>query len=278
MRVAVLLDLDEVVFLEPSFDRLVDNVYTSTLECLRASEGHLLINENEDPIAVALKDEKGWKACSFALRKPTETLFDKLEQVNVEIYQQRQQEWDAAIREYYALQLMRDAPPAIDDFSAERAGKLRELTRETWRGERKGSCLDACCGSGIGSLVLRSIGMSPLAFDNDPALLSRGLAAGRLLPEETMWIDASKATHYMKPVDHGLLLMAGEINPFNSLLWTGVVKQVLDLTSRAIITTGTEKEAKLLEEWAVEEDREVNRFENDRDPFYDHWVCDVRRK
>ena len=278
MRAAVLLDLDDVAFLEPSFDRLPDDTYTSMLMFVKASEGHLLINENEDPIAVALRDETGWKACSFTLRKPNEALFDKLEQIDIEIYQEKQQEWEAAVREYYSLQLMRKTPPSVDDFSADRAAKLKELIREIWRGERKGYCLDGCCGSGMGSAVLREIGMSPLAFDNDPSLLSLGLTAGRLLPEETMWIDASKATHYMKTVDHGLLLMAGEINPFNSPLWRGVVEQVLGLTRRTIITTGTEKEAKLLEEWAVEEDRKVKRFENDRDPFYDHWVCDMRRK
>jgi hypothetical protein len=278
MRAAVLLDLDEVMFLEPSFDRLLDGVYTSMLTCLRSSEGHLLINENEDPIAVAMKDEEGWKACSFTLRKPTEALFDKLEQIDIEIYQEKKSEWEAAVREYYSLQVMSKVPPSVEDFSVERANSLRELLREIWRGERRGPCLDACCGSGIGSAVLRRIGMSPLAFDNDPSLLSRGLAARRLLPEETMWIDASKATNYMRSVGHGLLLMAGEINPFNSLLWRGVVEQILDLTDRTIITTGTEKEAKLLEEWTLKDGRAVRRFENNRDPFYDHWVCDIKRK
>ncbi len=278
MRAAVLLDLDDLVFLEPTFDRLPDDVYTLKLINIRAMKGHVLINEKEDILAVALEDEGVWKACDFVFRNPTEDLLDKLEQIDIEIYQEKQAEWEAAVREYYSLQLMRTTPPSVEDFSADRAKKLRELTRELWRGERKGPCLDACCGSGIGSLVLRSIGMSPLAFDNDAALLSRGLVAQRLLPEETMWIDATKAKNYLKPVGHGLLLMAGEISNFNSLAWKEIVGQVLDLTRRTIITTGTEKEARMLEGWCLEKARKVGLFENTRDPFYDRWVCDVRER
>lgn len=278
MMAAVLLDLDEVEFLEPSFDRLLDETYTSMFACMRASEGHLLINEREEPIAAALKDEKGWKACSFTMRRPTDTLFDRLEQIDIEIYQEKQSEWEAAVREYYSLKVMMKVSPSIEDFSKDRKEKLRELVRETWRGEKRGPCLDACCGSGMGSAVLRTIGMVPLAFDNDPSLLSRGLATGRLLPEQTMWIDAGRADQYLKHVGHGLLLMAGEITQFNSPMWKGITFQTLDLTERTIITTGTEREARLLEGWCLEKGREVRRFENCRDPFYDHWVCDVTKK
>lgn len=51
--------------------------------------------------------------------------------------------------------------------------------------------------------------------------------------------------------------MAGEINAFNSVLWKRVVEQVLDLTNWTIITTETEKEAKLLEGWCLKERYEV---------------------
>ena len=278
MMAAILLDLDDVEFLEPSFDRLLDETYTSMLACMRASEGHLLINESEEPIAAALKDEKGWKACSFTMRRPTDTLFDRLEQIDTEIYQEKQSEWEAAVREYFSLKMMMKVSPSVEDFSTDRKEKLRELVRETWRGEKTGPCLDACCGSGMGSAVLRNIGMLPLAFDNDPSLLSRGLTAGRLLPEQTMWIDAGRASQYLKPVGHGVLLMAGEITRFNSPIWKSITFQTLDLTTRTIITTGTEREARLLEGWCLENGREVRMFENCRDPFYDRWVCDVRKK
>jgi len=278
MMAAILLDLDDVEFLEPSFDRLLDETYTSMLACVRASEGHLLINEREEPIAAALKDEKGWKACSFTMRRPTDTLFDRLEQIDNEIYQEKQSEWEAAVREYFSLKMMMKVSPSVEDFSTDRKEKLRELVRETWRGEKTGPCLDACCGSGMGSAVLRNIGMLPLAFDNDPSLLSRGLTAGRLLPEQTMWIDAGRASQYLKPVGHGVLLMAGEITRFNSPIWKSITFQTLDLTTRTIITTGTEREARLLEGWCLENGREVRMFENYRDPFYDRWVCDVRKK
>lgn len=137
MMAAILLDLDEVEFLEPSFDRLLDGTYTSMLACTRASEGHLLINEREEPIAAALKDEKGWKACSFTMRRPIDTLFDRLEQIDTEIYQEKQSEWEAAVREYFSLKMMKKVSPSVEDFSTDRKEKLRELVRETWRGEKK---------------------------------------------------------------------------------------------------------------------------------------------
>jgi hypothetical protein len=57
-----------------------------------------------------------------------------------------------------------------------------------------------------------------------------------------------------------------------------VTVELIALTNKTIITVGTEKEANIVEEWVKSRDRAVRVFENKRDPIYDHWVLDIRRK
>ncbi|MBC7108229.1 MAG: hypothetical protein H5T41_05510 [Methanomassiliicoccales archaeon] len=275
MRAALLFDLDEVKFIEPSFDKLIDEQFTNDLINIRSSRGRLLINESEWPIAVALETDSGWVAGTFTYRNISEELLDKLEQIDIEIYQEKQTEWEAAVREYYSLELIRKVPPALDDFSPHRAENLLHILREKWGNVRDKICLDAACGTGVGSVVARTMGMSVISFDNDPSLLSCGLRAGRLLPEETMCIDATFASRYIKEVEYGLILMAGEITPFNSILWKRIVNEILSLTENTILTTGTEKEAFMISQWSKERGREVEVFENERSDFYDRWVCET---
>jgi SAM-dependent methyltransferase len=96
---------------------------------------------------------------------------------------------------------------------------IRDLIHEVW-GDRAGTlCLDCCCGSGVGTAALRAGGMRALAYDNDPALLALGLSKGRLVPEDTMCIDAREAARYIAPVPLGVAFMAGEIYSYNTGLW-----------------------------------------------------------
>ena len=119
--------------------------------------------------------------------------------------------------------------------------------------------------------------MIPLSYDNDPGLISLGLRSGRLLPEETVCIDGMKVSRLLKPAHFGVLLMAGEIGPHNQLIWRILVNEVLELTENTVLTVGTEKEARLLEQWARAKGRRSEVFENTREAFYDNWVCDARR-
>ncbi|MDH7509251.1 MAG: hypothetical protein QHH00_07635 [Methanomassiliicoccales archaeon] len=273
MRAALLLDLDEVKFIEPSFDRLIEPQFTNDLVNLPSTRGRLVINENEWPIAVALETDDGWVAGSFTYRNVSEELLDKLEQIDIEIYQERQSEWESAVREYYSLMLMRNTAPALDDFSQNRVENLLQIIKEEWVDVRGNVCLDAACGTGIGSMVARTMGMAVISFDNDPSLLSCGLRAGRLLPEETMCIDASLASRFVRSAGYGLILMAGEITPFNSLLWKRIVNEILSLTEHTIITTGTEREASLIRQWSEEKGRKAELFQNEMSDFYDQWIC-----
>jgi hypothetical protein len=277
MRAAILLDLDQVEFMEPSFERLADDSYTHLLLAAPAKEAKLLISSDEYPLAVALNDGKAWRCASFLLRRPVAGIFEKLEQLDAEVLQEERGEWEAAVMEYYSLRIANEVAPAIEDFTPTRVLAISALLRDRW-GEVEGEvCVDACCGSGAGSVALRDLGMIPLSFDNDVSLLSLGLRAGRLLPEETVCVDGTRASKFIKHSHYGIMLMAGEIRPHNSVVWKRIVEEVMEVSDRLLVTMGTEREARLVEAWARERNRKVEVLENKREAFYDNWVCDVRR-
>ena len=146
------------------------------------------------------------------------------------------------------------------------------------RGNVEGeTCIGACCGSGAGTGALRQIGVIPLSFDNDPSLLSLGLRTGRLAPEDTVCLDGTKASGYLPHTQLGMVLMAGEISQFNQIFWRKIIEEMIELTEKTLVSTGTENEARMVESWARHKGRKVAVIENKRDAFYDNWVCDIRR-
>lgn len=272
---ASLLGLEEIRFIEPYFSSLPDDYFTEVLLDIPADQGRLLVDEASDPIALALCSEGTWIAGSFHLRNPNAALIERFEETTGDIYQDERAIWAAAVREYYSRQLASTVTPALDDLNPDRAGLVGSLLEQVW-GDRKGTlCLDCCCGSGVGSLVLREQGFSLLSYDIDDGLLSRGLHEGRLLPEETMCIDATCAEAYIGHAPLGLGLMFGEINAFNRELWEEITLSLLDVTDEALITVGKQEEAALIASWAADADRRCRTFENERDPIYDRWVCVV---
>lgn len=277
MRAAVILDLDDVKFIEPNYERLADNSYTAKLISTKAEEARMLISEDEWPLAVALKTATGWIAGSFILRKPTEAVIEKVESLEGDVLQDERSEWEAAVREYYSLALLATVQPAMEDFNPGRMKSVADLIEERWGQIEGEACLDACCGSGAGSAALRSLGMIPMAYDNDPSLLSLGMHAGRLLPENAVCIDGLKAGKLLRPAHFGLMLMAGEVHPHDQIIWRLLVEELLSLTESTLITTGTEREARLIADWAKAKGRKVETSENKREAFYDNWVCDIKK-
>lgn len=277
MRAKVLLDLDDVEFLEPNFERLTDDHYTNILLTMPAKEAKLLISQDEYPLAVALNGGKGWKCANFLLRRPVPDIFDKLEDLDAEVLQEERGDWEAAVREYYSLKIAKEVTPSLEDFTPSRARNVSDLLQERWGDVGGEVCIDACCGSGAGSVALRDMGMLPLSFDIDPALLSLGMRAGRLLPEETVCIDGTRASSYIMHSHFALMLMAGEIGPHSEPFWKRITSEVLEVADQVIATVGTIREAQTIESWAKERKRKVEVLENKRDKFYDNWVCDIRR-
>jgi hypothetical protein len=273
MKAAEILGVDEVVFVEPQFSVLPDPRYNDTLTLAGGDEGLLLLDEQEEPLALAFKNEDCWITGSFLFRNPTALLIEKFESVNGEIYQEDRAVWAAAAREYFSLALREEVTPSIEDLNPKRTGILTDLIRRTWGTGSGETCIDACCGSGVGSLVLRDLGYTPLSFDNDPALLSLGLSTGRLLPEETMWIDAMKVSQFTAAVPRGIGIMMGEINSFSQEMWQQIVSELFAVTEDTLITVGTEPEARIIGDWGEGLGRTVEISENPADPIYDIWVC-----
>ncbi|MCU0632967.1 MAG: hypothetical protein MUC66_08350 [Methanolinea sp.] len=271
--VSRVLELPEVRCIEPAFADLPDDTFTAWMEEIPADQGRLLVDEDSDPLAVAFHTDQGWLAGSFHLREPTLALIEHFEEMNGDIFQEDRVVWEEAVREYYSILLRETVTPALEDLNPARIGLVSDLLNECW-GDRSGfSCLDCCCGSGLGSLVLRQRGARPLSYDNDPGLLSLGLSRERLLPGETMFIDGTLASRYCNGAETGLGLMFGEINAFNEQVWEMLTAELLALTKNSLVTVGTEREADLIRAWAEARRNHVEVWENTRDPIYDRWVC-----
>ena len=277
LRAARILDLHEVRMIEPSLSALTDPVYSAMICEDPAAEGRLLIDEQEQPLAAAFRRDDGWTCTTFLYRPVSVDVLELFEETGGDLYQEGREAWAAAAREYYAEEMLAMVTPAAVDLTDTRTAQLESLLTEIWQPGQEVTCLDCCCGSGIGSAVLRDMGMHPLAYDNDLHLLALGLAAGRLVPAETLCIDGTEASIFLSPAERGVGSMLGAIYPFTADLWHQIVDELLFLTSETVITVGTEPEQQLVRQWCEEQGRTVEVFENERDPIYDRFVCVARQ-
>jgi len=273
MKADEILGVGAVRFIEPSFADLPDSHFTTMLASFPGDQARLLIDEQEDPLAVAFHNEGVWNVGTFLCRKPSAAAIERFEEVNGEIYQEERAIWAAAVREYYSREIADQVTPALDDLNKDRPAIIEDLIMKTWGRGAGETCLDFCCGSGVGSQVLRKLGYSVLSCDNDPSLISLGLSTQRLMPEETICINATIASQYIDPVPRGIGIMMGEINAFSQELWQQLVSELFSLAQETLITVGTEPEAELIRRWGEAQERTVDIQENAKDPIYDRWVC-----
>jgi hypothetical protein len=273
MKANDILGLKEFRFIEPTFNVLPDESFTAMLLSEEATGARLVLDEEEWPVALAVRHDGSWKATSFILRPPVVEVVERFEELGGDIARTTQEQWMRAVREYYSIDLMKNNSPGMEDYSKERAANVKALLEEVWGGRTGDTCLDCGCGSGMGAAMLREAGLNSLAYDNDPTLLSLGLNKSRLRPEETMWIDATLARHYVRPCELGLVLMAGSITDFSAPVWKLILREMFELTEETLITVGTVEESEMVKLWSLGEGKKVKIFENDRDPFYDRWAC-----
>ncbi|MBT8507534.1 hypothetical protein AZH53_03740 [Methanomicrobiaceae archaeon CYW5] len=274
MLIENIFGTEDIGCIEPTFANLTEDYYTAELLELEAEEGRLLINENDHPIAFAVRAKGAWTAASFVCRPCSPAVFDRMEELGGDVYQEPQQEYMRALMEYYNVRLCGHVRPAPEDNRPGRQEMIVSLLREVWNDDMDGrSCIDCCCGSGVVSAALRDCGAYPVAYDNDPELIALGLVTGRLLPEQTMHIDATVAGEYIGPAELGAGLMLGDITSFNSEMWQQIVWELLYLSKRTLMSTATEPEIRLIGEWCEEMGRPCEIFAHDADPIYDAWVC-----
>jgi hypothetical protein len=273
MNIPEILGVDAVRFVEPEFAAQADSLFNDVLAAAGGDEGRLLVDGDGEPIALAFHGPGGWLAASFLFRNPTVGLIEQFESMNGEIFEEDRPVFSAAVREYYSNLLLKEVPPSIEDLNPVRRGILTRLIEEHWGRGTGETCIDSCCGSGVGSLVLRDLGYAPLSYDNDASLLTRGFITGRLLPAETMCLDAMAASRYIGPAPRGIGIMMGEINDFTREMWEQIVAELFLVSQKTLITVGTEKEARLIQQWGNAMERTVEVTENPADPIYDLWVC-----
>lgn len=273
---ARILDLEEVRMIEPALSVLTDPVFSAMICEDPVAEGRLLIDEQDQPLAAAFCGDDGWTCTTFLYRPVSVEVLELFEETGGDLYQENREAWAEAIREYYAEEMLAMVTPSGADLTNTRTLQLGSLLSEIWQSGQGVTCLDCCCGSGIGSVVLREMGMRPLAYDNDPHLLALGLASGRLVPAETLCIDGTEASIYLSPAERGVGSMLGAVYPFTADLWHQIVDELLFLTSETVITVSTEPEQQLVRQWCQEQGRTVEIFENERDPIYDRFVCIAR--
>lgn len=279
ISLADILGVGSVELVEPSFADLPDVRFTSLLLEIDGDQGRFLIDEESEPLAVAVHiGDEHWVAGCYHLRKANASVIAFFEELGGDIYQENRSVWEAAVRYYYSLQIAGHITPSLDDLNPARKEMVQSLLTEMWGPGNGTACLDFCCGSGLGSVVLRDLGYSVLACDIDLGLLSLGFSTGRLLPQETMCIDATRASTYISPVPAGLGLMFGEIHSFNSDIWEQITRELVTLTDYSLITVGKKEEAELIVSWVEPCGCMVEVSENTRDPIYDRWVCRISRE
>ena len=278
MRFAEFFEADEVRLVEPLFSDLCYKEMDELLLQVPAKRSRILIDENEEILSVGLEREDGIiQASCFHLRTPSDTLLTRLEDLEGDIYQVAWYDFEDTVRKYYSDHLISTSAVAPDDLNPERLAITRDLINSFVGNKHDLRCLDCCCGTGIGTYLMREIGLSPLSYDNDDALLTRGFVEGRLIPERTMWIDGRLIQAYLtEPVDCAFGFMFGELQLFNHDIWSEIISGICAVSERVLITVGTEPEAEIIKGWMKSGGYEPEIWENDRDPIYDRWICSIR--
>lgn len=275
MKAAEILEIDSCRLIEPSLEYHLYPEYMEILLDMNADEARFLVDENNEPIALALLSEDLWTVGSSIFNDPpVSAMINKFESVGGDIYQENRSHWRGALFEYYSIMLQEETVPALEDITEDRIANTMDLIDEAFGKGSGQDALDFCCGSGVGSEAMRRLGYNPFSCDNDASLLVQGLSQGRLDADRTLWIDARMTGRFVgESLDTGVCLMAGQIYPYTSQLWKEIITSFLEITGRAMVTVGTEEEAILVREWCAEAGKKTELFENDRDPVYDHWCC-----
>ena len=259
--------------IEESFADLLENAALETFLRSEASGSVLITDMQDTPLALALNTPDGWHIGSALLNGQGGQLKEKHADAGGRTCRITRDLWIQTLKAYYSRRIISTTPPVTEMKQEGRAGLLADLLRDVLGGHAGSSCLDCCCGPGIGSEVIRSLGLKPVSYDNMPSVLALGFLRGRLREDETCCIDATIASRYLEPVEFGLGLMLGDINATNAGIWERIVQDLLALSRTTVITVVTEREALRVDHWCRDAGRKSEVLENPRHPFLDRWVC-----
>ena len=106
--------------------------------------------------------------------------------------------------------------------------------------------LEICCGNGMATAVLRSLGYDTFALDNDKCSICEGLYHGALEMNKTVVLDASTLSHYeffnSQSFNSVVGFMLGSIYEFNKHNWQQILAEAVSIVARGIFIFTVHKE------------------------------------
>ena len=134
-------------------------------------------------------------------------------------------------------------------YSIDRQERMRLLfeTKLTLMYDIAGSkILEICCGNGMATSVLRSLGYDIFALDNDKCSICEGLYHGALEMNKTIVLDASTLSHYeffnSQSFNSVVGFMLGSIYEFNKHNWQQILAEAVSIVARGIFIFTVHKE------------------------------------
>ena len=141
-----------------------------------------------------------------------------------------------------------------------------------------GEILEICCGNGMSTLPLRSMGYSPLAIDNDKCQVCQGLEHNVLDPKRTIVLDATRLSEFFMEGSFDTIVgfMLGTIYPFNRDIWERMMAEAARLLKpdgMILLTVNKREEMEILKD-ALEKARVKGEIIDNTDDkgIYDQWV------
>jgi len=167
-------------------------------------------------------------------------------------------------------------------YSLERQERIKSLFKtkiELAYDVRKNKMLEICCGNGMATAALRSLGYDIFALDNDKCSICEGLYHRALEMNKTVVLDASTISHYeffnSKNFNSVVGFMLGSIYEFNKYDWLQIFAEAVSIVSRGIFifTVQREEEVDFIYEVMTDLGIEGDIMDNrDNAGIYDQWV------
>jgi hypothetical protein len=205
---------------------------------------------------------------------------------NCRIVQREDGGFDRAIRNYFAQslagELFCDICPIVGPplYVPDRIERLKAFLRPLISPDR--SILEICCGSGMATQALLSLGAHPLCMDADRCEVCQALKSDLLETTASLVLDARLLPRFFSPKSFDLVVgfMVGLIDDFNWSLWKEIILKGSSLAEEMVLfTVYTEKEAELIAKALGEAGWKGEIIDNrDRRGIYDQWAYLGRRE
>lgn len=136
--------------------------------------------------------------------------------------------------------------------------------------------LEVGCGSGIGTMALRSLGMNPWVMDIDRCEVCQGLRAGALDPRRTFVLDARLLPRFFstESFDAVMGFMVGLIDDSNWHIWRDIIVKSSSLARNTVLyTVYSKREAERIADLLANLGWDGRLIDNSSSiAVYDQWV------